>query len=237
MQNVSEYLKAQAAVFLKKEDDWTSKHVHEKRVSTRRLRMALWWLEKASGKEGKPFRKARRDLGKLGRVLGERRQWDVLFKDAKKYEIATDTSDEDRKKAGEAIPLYFKSHGDKTEKHLRRAIEKAESLIDPKASRPLKRLRDGLSHWLENPPKSKHDFHEARIALKKARYVMEALGLAVDEVKTVQDWLGEAHDLEILQETFGENEKATQAEAEARGKAQKALPQALKHAIEALSAV
>lgn len=237
MHDVSDYLKAQADVFLKKEADWTEKKVHEKRVSTRRLRMALWWLEKASKKEGKPFRKARRALGKLGKALGERRQWDVLVRDAKKYGISTDSIEKDREKAGKAIPAYFEAHGEQIEKRLQKALKRASSAPSLKTARPLQRLQEGLKQWLDHPPQSKEEFHQARIALKKARYVMESLGLDVRAVKDVQDSLGEAHDLEVLQEILGGNQKAAAAEAKARGEAAEALSLTLANAIKALAAI
>ncbi len=240
MRNVAEYLEAQASTLLKKEESsgvWTPEKVHECRVGTRRARMSLWWLEQAS-KQTKKLRKARKLLGDFGRVLGERRQWDVLLKDAQKYGLDPQPLEAARIKAREALQAFQDS--DKTkkiEKKVLKAVEKAKELSELDVSRPIKKLKKRLQHWKDLPPMTETQFHECRIDLKKTRYVLEALGLDVTELKRIQDWLGQAHDLEILQQTLGKNDKVSKDEAMARNAAQDALPSTLTATIERLESL
>ena len=55
--------------------------------------------------------------------------------------------------------------------------------------------------------------HQLRITLKKVRYALEAMGRPATPIKHLQDILGDAHDLEILQKLTGKNKNgATGAE-------------------------
>ena len=62
--------------------------------------------------------------------------------------------------------------------------------------------------------------HRLRVRIKKARYALEAIGKPIGPIRRLQDLLGDAHDLEILQALVGKNAKM---KAEQRSLNDKAL--------------
>ena len=64
-----------------------------------------------------------------------------------------------------------------------------------------------LDQQLQMRVHKKKKLHHLRVVLKKARYVIESIGRPVDPIKSLQDTLGQAHDLEVLQELIGKNKK------------------------------
>ena len=63
------------------------------------------------------------------------------------------------------------------------------------------------------PSRSAEALHEFRIALRKARYALEALGKPVDPLVRLQDHLGRAHDLQLLRDLTHSSPKLDQAQA------------------------
>lgn len=73
--------------------------------------------------------------------------------------------------------------------------------------------------------------HRLRIEAKKARYVLELLGLPPAQLVVVQRGLGRWHDLEVLQRELGRNPRAAREQRTARARAMRVLD----HAVETSS--
>src|SRR5690349_10114551 len=78
-------------------DELSKDDVHDLRVTTRRLRASLWVLRHCA--ESDVADRAHRDLRALGRVLGERRMWDIAEHDAEIYRADTATIEKKRTRA------------------------------------------------------------------------------------------------------------------------------------------
>jgi len=65
--------------------------------------------------------------------------------------------------------------------------------------------------------------HELRIEAKKARYVLDAVGRMGGFLKPLQDRLGRAHDLEVLQARLGRSARAARDEKRERAAARRIM--------------
>ena len=68
-------------------DDLSMDELHELRVATRRLRASIFVLSRCTTIA--PAEKIKWELRALGRVLGERRMWDIAIHDAARYGAKT----------------------------------------------------------------------------------------------------------------------------------------------------
>ena len=69
--------------------------------------------------------------------------------------------------------------------------------------------------------------HRLRIEAKKARYVLELLGLPTAPLVVVQRGLGRWHDIEVLQRELGRNPRAAREQRTERARATRVLDRAV----------
>src|SRR5262245_27843098 len=97
-------------------------HTHDLRVTTRRLRAALWTLRHGAPQKASPlFRDAEKQLKKLGTRLGDLRQLDVAHKDALKYGLGQSTIKQKRRKARRELYRFL---GSKKLRRLKKSLRK-----------------------------------------------------------------------------------------------------------------
>jgi CHAD domain-containing protein len=197
--------KAIAALYPEVRRHLTGEPVHSLRVATRRAQAAFWVLKNCAGKFR--FRKLTDELEDLVGTLGEVRALDVAVKDAKKFGIDSaglESSQEvcrrklhGRLKRGRLL---------KMEKHFAKAsvILRAKGTVSTTAARA--KLREQLAARLKKKNYRPGDYHKVRIKMKKVRYVLESMGKNVDSIRDLQKILGNAHDLQILENMTGERE-------------------------------
>ncbi|MGZ6478099.1 MAG: CHAD domain-containing protein [Bdellovibrionales bacterium] len=207
--------------------------IHDLRVASRRLQVVLWMAGSADGERS--FHDARKSLKVLIGKLGRRRDLDVASEAVEKYDLNGTTLKKKRLKAGEQVSDALRTETQsKLLKQLYEALEAVEnSHIDlAKATRS---LGERLSRWLEEPPQTAAEFHELRIELKRARYVLEALGYDVEPLRKIQDQIGLWHDLEVLKDLEGSTAKINRDMDEAKNKVKKLFKPSLKFAVERLN--
>lgn len=176
--------------------------VHDLRVATRRARAALWVLRKSSPEPR--VKSLNRRLRKMGKALGAVRELDVAIKDAKAYGL--DPAPLKARRSAERKRLRRALMGEKTKELLRGMASVAETMKRhpaQKSPKPLAELRRKLAPWGAAAPPKEARLHELRIAVKKTRYALEALGKPVKPLKALQDALGKTHDLAVLQGHLG----------------------------------
>jgi CHAD domain-containing protein len=204
--------------------------VHRLRVSSRKLRTVLPLLEPAQGR--KKRKKLCRALGKIARAAAEERELEVAEVDARSFGVRLKVGG--KKQAGRKITRILGANrsrvlGRKLEKRIRSlARGSAELRLD------LRNTALALREWLESPPRTSAEFHSLRIAVKQARYALEAKGEKALPLKKLQDGLGRAHDLEILQELSGKTRRVSRAMAEYRRRSKEELGPALTFALRKL---
>jgi CHAD domain-containing protein len=71
------------------------------------------------------------------------------------------------------------------------------------------------------------DYHRLRIALKRARYALELRDRGGRSLKEIQDLLGRAHDLEVLERLAGETPAVRRARKRYERRAREKLPRIL----------
>jgi CHAD domain-containing protein len=206
--HLSEYLKNQARAIVslapKVSRHPSGKNLHRLRVATRRARVVFWILRKSSSHS--PGKNLTHDLRKLERALGNVRELDVAVVDAKHFS-ADGTCLKERRakmqtKLGKLIsPGRYKN----LVRHLKKIDETSLDLKPKSLGDALDILELRLKRQLARDDFSDHDLHTLRIDLKRARYVLEALGRPIGKMKQLQDILGDAHDLLFLQEAIGKN--------------------------------
>jgi CHAD domain-containing protein len=199
-------------------------HVHQLRVSNRRLRAILALVIKDP--RFRHFRALKSSLRELGKVLGSQRELDVVIGDAAEFGLPV-----------ASLKKRIKSRKKKVKKFLspsrRGALLGCFSQLDEELKfpvlmekKPLTKLLKKVRAWRRRKlaPKNLHRF---RIAIKKMRYILEALDRPVGPLKEIQGYLGRAHDLEVLQEILGKNKITRKAENRAVKKAKEMAPSAL----------
>lgn len=170
--------------------------VHDLRVVTRRLRVALWLIKQSASI--KVPAKTRSSLRKLGRALGERRQLDVAIRDAKRYKLNASKLEPLQKKSSANLSAFLTSKKiDALAKNLGKIQQALLCYATINFSKPMQTLKRSLDTWTE-PPARKADLHEFRIQAKKTLYAFEMLGQPTLPLTRIKDCLGRAHDLEIL---------------------------------------
>ena len=203
----------------------SGKSVHGLRLATRQARAAFWVLKHSS--EHLRFKKLNRKLHRLGSALGKVREMDVALSDANHYQIKTTCLIPERMKAVKKLQKLVNKKSRKDLKRLlikaRRSVHKMSAIQVTDAREKLSlSLHRQLAEDIESPAK----LHRLRIAVKKARYAIDAMGetnhpdgRSKHPMKKLQDVLGEAHDLELLQSLTGKNSKIRAKQNRLNGKA------------------
>lgn len=208
--------------------------VHDLRVSTRRLRAQVALIEKNS--TYKLSARNENALKNLGRALGERRQWDVALKGARKFHLAEENLRRDQTQAGIKLKKVLKSKEvqvlPRDLLELERKLRTEKILIPEKQ---FKKMRSELKTWLKQKRFSIEELHELRISTKKIRYAFECLDLPVEDLKELQDHLGKSHDLTVLREYFKDPKVVRKADRKERKAAEKRVRPALSSSLEVLN--
>lgn len=202
------------------------KEIHDLRVLTRRLRAVFAVMN--SLEESEISWMFQKRLRKLTQVLGPVRSCDVCEKIV--LERLPDTL-ADKAKAFEFVPLYLNENRKKLrskllkelkndglyklshEKLQKKVFEKSDlsnfgTALERKIKKSGMRLLKSWHHFRQKTSLSR--LHEVRIDLKKWRYLLEikkeCLGVDLQEmlpeIRSLQDYLGNIHDLEVLQQSL-----------------------------------
>lgn len=198
-EEVSEYFDKNADQFLKLRKQVhrhpDEENVHDLRIASRRLLtlINIFNLDPFS----QPLKKAAKKLGKL-------RDLDVAIIHAKTYGLDTEDLKDERKKQRKKVRKFL-TNGHK--KLIEKIIHHSQLTLTNKDDHDLEKtigdFKEQMKQW-EHVHLGRENFHEFRISLKKARYLLEAQGKDVKELKKLQDLLGEIHDLEVLTLKKGE---------------------------------
>lgn len=182
------------------------KYFHKLRVATRRMRAALWILK--HGELKNEIENLNRYLKRMGKLLGKIRDLTVAIADAKKFRIKISKLKLSRRRS---IKKVQKMKGYRQMEILSSGLAAAKTLvknIDPESIIQARHELTGvMDSNLEKTFSGPNKLHRLRITMKKARYVLEAMGESVEALKPLQDALGEAHDLQILRHLVGDNRK------------------------------
>ncbi len=204
--------------------------VHDLRVLVRRIRAAVWLARRL----GPGFGKVGAALRKLGQRLGERRLLDVAVIDARSFGLDGTALRERVEEAGRDV---IEGLGERIE--IARRLRAASSGL---AASTRDRIDEGIGRRIEavrtaksEARKGKPELHRMRIELKKSRYLIDALGGSGDFVKPVQELIGRAHDLEVLQGLLGFEPRAAREESRAREAAKKRLTKVVETAVARLN--
>jgi CHAD domain-containing protein len=176
--------------------------VHDLRVTTRRLRASLWVLRHCM--ESNTGDRAHRELRSIGKVLGERRMWDIALGDAQKY--GADTRAIEKKRARAHTKLRRALRGARVRsvlKDMQKLEEAVPGLMLERLVPWLQGYEWELAYRLQKRPKTPAERHALRIQAKKVRYVLECLGRKSARLEKLQDHLGREHDLDVVQGLIG----------------------------------
>ena len=202
-------------------------------MTIRRARAALWLIEYGSSRRS--FGKLSSSLRKFGQVLGDQRELDVAIQDAIFYHLQLKKIKSQRRAMKQKLLAEIDSKPcQKIKVDLVRAVRSLRSDPEPNLRVGLFRLRSRLIPWIRKAPISDKELHELRIILKKARYVLEAIGKKVQPLRNLQGPLGRGHDLEILQELSGKSSKVQSDAVLQYQKARRSIQSALRFAIKNL---
>lgn len=167
----------------------TKKDVHSLRKIIRRLRVVMKLMGLRS--EHKKFKK-------LAHTLGYLRDLDVAKINANIFDLDQKEINLKRIKHKKKVVDYLNKE---RIRKLRKILSNVQDLLLDMAERnlstPLKKLSTEVQGWKNHKISSKN-LHELRIIFKKIRYTLEALGRPAEELKVLQDTLGQAHDLDVL---------------------------------------
>lgn len=180
--------------------------VHKLRVAIRRTRTSLWLLRYSSSDIR--IKELDSKLRALAKALGKVRELDVAILDAKQYDVDSAQLKAHLKTAQKKLRKLLKK---KKRDRLKQQLSIAANATRQKMPISLKKARSKLSVKLNKQLslnlKKKKSFHQIRIVLKKSRYALEAMEKPVDHMKQLQDILGKAHDLELLQKLTSQDDK------------------------------
>jgi len=211
----------------------TVEGVHDLRVSTRRLRAQVALIEKSTVHH--LLQRSQNTLKKLGRALGERRQWDVTLKEAHKFHLIEKDLQRQKLMAGRELKKVLKCPEVKA---LPQDLAQFEQTLQNEkihvAPKELKKMRSELKAWLKQKKFSSKKLHELRISTKKIRYAFECMGLPVEDLKDLQDHLGKSHDLTVLRDYFDDPKPVRKADRKERRRAKARVRPALSTSLEVL---
>ena len=175
-------------------------NLHQLRVSIRKLRTALGLFRNSA-----KISKARRMLKKLGKVTGTQREIEVASLDAAKYGYSLPSPK--RIQAMNELTQCLNCKGTQDlALALTLILKELQHEKKVRISKPQK-ITKKLIRWRTLPLKTARQFHQLRIDVKKTRYLLEACGVPYRGLVELQDNLGRAHDLEILQKLVGRDER------------------------------
>jgi len=220
--------------------------VHDLRVLLRRIRAAVWVARRIAAVP----RGLRGELRRLGRALGERRLLDVAVADAAAFGLDADPVRVRREEAGRAVAKLLRPGRRAAVAALLRAA--SEAAAQAGRDEPLPRHSGGsgragglgeglagraarLEEALRRAPAGKREMHALRIEAKKARYVLEAIGRDGEILHPLQQRIGRAHDLEVLQKLLGPDEAAAREERRASTAARRMMRKAVARAVQELT--
>jgi len=200
--------------------------VHDLRVLTRRLRAAVWMGRLLGGWRG--FRRIRRLLRSLGRALGERRMIDVIVADAGRLGMPADSITA-RRPGADAVLLRAVRRTRR--RGLVDRVRRAARGMTLRLGEDLPIALAGLAGRLSSAHARRYGgaaaLHRLRIEAKKARYVLELLGLPTAPLVVVQRGLGRWHDLDVLQRELGRHPLAAREQRTERARAARVLDRAV----------
>jgi CHAD domain-containing protein len=189
----------------------TGKNIHACRVATRRAEAVFWILKQCASHL--PFRKIRRDLHKLEKSLGRVRELDVAISGANAYGIKSGRLKDQRKIARRKLLRFVDSVSGKK---LAKRFSAAQKIVHSNGLLNMVHVKGDLTekmaHELVIPVHAENSLHKLRVTMKKVRYVLECMGKPVAPIKSLQSVLGEAHDLEVLQDLTEKNAEITAAQ-------------------------
>jgi CHAD domain-containing protein len=192
--------------------------IHKLRVSIRRIRS----VSKLLGIKLKS-----KSIKKFGKRLGELRDLDVALKNSEIYELEDSSLKNERKKLAKKIQIDFKK------KEIQKMLDEIKALKWKVTSLQLAQapqvvgLNKELNDWRKRKL-SRKNLHAFRIAIKKLRYILEATGKPLGNLKRMQDLLGELHDLQVLTELLGEDKQVNKDFTLKLKEAAEAFPAAIK---------
>ncbi|OYZ23558.1 MAG: hypothetical protein B7Y39_04425 [Bdellovibrio sp. 28-41-41] len=209
-ENLIKYLKTQfrivELILPKVSRKPSGKSIHQLRLATRRARVALWILENSSS--AVRFKELSHDLRKLGKTLGQIREVEVSIQDANHYDLELFDLKTRRTYAQKEIQNLV---SEKKRNDLAKKFADAENAIGNIGPASFSLMRDKLivkiHRQLKLCARGEIKPHKLRIVLKRTRYALEAIGKSVAKIKSLQDVLGDAHDLVTLQMYVGKNRK------------------------------
>ena len=170
----------------------SEKSVHKLRVASRRINSLNEIINREKNGE----------LTKLVKKLGKLRDLDVGLENARKFGLDTDELEADRSKRKKQLINFSRKKNRKklsfelvdTEKSLKKELNNLDQIVDDF----FLDLADRFTEELDED-----HLHKFRVALKKARYFLEALGAQVESLSEIQETLGQIHDLDVLMDKFG----------------------------------
>lgn len=213
----------------------TKDDVHAIRVTIRRLRAAIKFLE-VDEKEIS-VRRCKKILKKVARTAGQQRELEVAIKDAKRFGLANTNL---RAKLRNA---KCRTHSLLKQKSVQKAaldlrwIAKHGVVKEQKMTREISKLAHHLERWDHHLPQNGRDEHRFRIEMKRVRYTLELLGHPTDPIKKIQASLGRGHDLLVLRKLNGSNSKVRQQQRRYSARAHRQIPRALQFASSELNQV
>lgn len=188
--NYQKFIKLRKKVHLQPDEE----NVHDLRIASRRLLTLIRVFELD------PFSKP---LKKAANKLGELRDVDVSVSHADLYGLDTKKLKNERKKLRKKVRKFFtKQHEKIIDKIIHHAQVKLQEKDEDDLHRVVDKYKEEMMKW-KDVPIGRENFHQFRIALKKARYLLEAQGEKVKDLVKLQDLLGDIHDLEVLTDKTG----------------------------------
>lgn len=181
----------------------SEKTVHKLRVASRRINSLNEIINREKNGE----------LSKLAKKLGKLRDLDVGMENAHRFNLDTDELKADRNKRRKQLVSFSRKKNrkklslelDDTEKSLKKKLSDLDQIVDDF----FLDLADRFTEELDED-----HLHKFRVALKKARYFLEALGAQVESLSEIQENLGQIHDLDVLMDKFGATDEILRAKEE-----------------------
>jgi len=168
------------------------------------MRAAFWILKRGPGTQ--EIKELNLYLKKLGKLLGRVRDADLALVDAKNYHINVKEL-----KVSQVIlkKKILKMIGTHQLNELKSRLAAASNLAANISPSVIAKAREELVILMDSRIDKKFrgakKLHRLRIDMKKARYILEAVGEPIEPLKPLQDVLGEAHDLQILRDLVGKS--------------------------------
>ncbi len=210
--------------------------VHALRISIRRLQSLISLLETKSTR--KALKNPKLSLNKLENFSGDRRQWDVALRGARKYHFSEAALLKDVRLAGGRLHKILRSSEiQKIPIELNFFIKNHNAMEELVQWKIYQKMRSKLKDLLHQRNFSKRELHKLRISAKKIRYRFESLGLPTVKLKALQDQLGKCHDLTILSEYYNCPKQVKKDEKKECKKAQRLIRPALRSGLDVLDSL